>query len=408
MMRQFSYIVLGILLLAPGSCRKRDTGTTEDYVVVVSFDGFRWDYADLYETPSFHDLAGVGVHAEKMIPSFPTRTFPNHYTLATGLYPDHHGIINNGFYAPDLDRIYRIPDRDMVQNPDAYFGEPVWVTAEKQGVRSASFFWVGSEAPIKGTHPSYWKVYDGSVPYIDRIDTVIHWLKLPPESRPRLVMLYFDEPDHTGHDYGPQHQETGKVVATLDSVLGTLRSEISKLQHADRINLIVTSDHGMASISPQRYVNLTDHLKEGWTERIIGSNPLYLVSAADGYEDSVSASLKEVEGVFAWKKGEIPPHLHYGSSERFPGLVVLADEGWSIGTQSDPSGYTGGTHGYDNAFEQMHTIFYAEGPAFRKGYVHPEFPNVDVYGIICHILDLEPAENDGDLSRVRGMFSSRD
>lgn len=401
------YILIAFLLLL-GSCKSNDqdpSQTLDEYVVVVSFDGFRWDYPDLYNTPTMDEVAKRGVKAHRLIPSFPTKTFPNHYTLATGLYPDHHGIINNSFYASDLGGIYRIGDQDMVTNADSYFGEPIWVTAEKQGVKSASYFWVGSEAPIHGTSPSYWKKYDGSVPYLDRVDQVIKWLKLPVSKRPGLILLYYDEPDHTGHAAGPVDSETGQVVENLDSILGYLRDEIGALPYGDRVNLILLSDHGMGAISPDKYVNIVAHMPEYWTESIVGGNPVYLVDPADGYMDSVSMTLHGLEGVMAWQKEAIPEHLHYGSSPRFPGVVVVADSGWSIGTRDDPTGYTGGAHGYDQNFSQMHTIFYAEGPAFKENYSSPAFSNVEVYGIISHILGLEPAAYDGDLNRVSDLFA---
>lgn len=249
---------LFIMLVLFSACTGRrdikdNSGTPDAYVVLVSFDGFRWDYQDLYETPNFDLLEKNGVKTRYMIPSFPTKTFPNHYTLATGLYPDHHGIINNNFYASELDGIYRIGDADMVTNPDAYFGEPIWVSAEKQGIRSASYFWVGSEADILGISPSYWYAYDESVPYPDRVDQVIRWLSKPPGERPGLVLLYFDEPDGIAHRYGPEHHETGKVVSYLDSVLGYLRSEIAALEHGDLVNLIVLSDHGMGPVTPHSW-----------------------------------------------------------------------------------------------------------------------------------------------------------
>ena len=400
-------LLFGFILLTANSCRNKidESETLDSYVIVVSFDGFRWDYTDLYETPNFDNLASLGVKAERMIPSFPTKTFPNHYSLATGLSPDNHGIINNSFYAPDLDGVYRIGDRDMVSNPDAYFGEPIWVTAEEQGIRSASYFWVGSEAPIKGTYPSYWEKYDGSIPYMNRVDQVIRWLKLPIVKRPGLVMLYFDEPDHTGHGAGPEHPETGEVVEYLDSVLGYLRNEIATLAYGDRVNLIVLSDHGMGPVSPDKYVNIYDYIEEDWTEFIVGGNPVYLIDPADNFADSITMALNDVDGVFAWQKEDIPDRLHYGDSPRFPGIVVVADSTWSIGTRADPSGYTGGAHGYDNAFTDMHTIFYAEGPAFKENYSAAPFSNVEVYGIITHILGLDPAANDGELDRVSEMFS---
>jgi len=402
------YLLVGFLLFL-GSCKSTDPDpneTLDEYVIVVSFDGFRWDYAELYDTPNMDDMARQGVKADRMIPSFPTKTFPNHYTLATGLYPDHHGIINNSFYAPDLNGIYRIGDSDMVTNADAYFGEPIWVTAEEQGVKSASYFWVGSEAPIQGSCPSYWKKYNGSVPYLDRVDQVIKWLKLPLSKRPGLIMLYYDEPDHTGHAAGPVDPETGQVIEYLDSILGYLRSEIEALPYGDRVNLILLSDHGMGSISPDKYVNIGAYIQENWTESIVGGNPVYLVDPAEGYQDSIAMTLNELEGVQAWQKEEIPEHLHYGSSPRFPGVVVVADSGWSIGTRDDPTGYSGGAHGYDQNFTQMHTIFYAEGPAFKQEYTLPSFSNVEVYGIIAKILGLEPASTDGNLSNVSEIFTT--
>jgi len=408
--KRLLHILLALLLLF-ASCGSKEEAlvdpnqTLDEYVILVSFDGFRWDYPDLYDTPVMDEMARQGVKADRLIPSFPTKTFPNHYTLATGLYPDHHGIINNSFYAPDLEGIYRIGAADMVTDPDAYFGEPIWVTAEQQGVKSASYFWVGSEAPIKGTYPTYWKKYNESVPYRDRVDQVIKWLKLPLSKRPGLILLYFDEPDHTGHDAGPEHPETGKVVENLDSILAYLRSEIKNLAYGDKVNLILLSDHGMGAISPEKYVNISAELPEFWTEMIVGGNPVYLIEPSEGYADSISTTLNALEGVFAWQREDIPEHLHYGTSSRFPGMVVVADSGWSIGTKDSSSGYTGGAHGYDHRFTQMHAIFYAEGPAFKKNYSIPSFSNVEVYGIIAHVLGLEPADTDGNLANVSEIFT---
>lgn len=293
----------------------------------------------------------------------------------------------------------------MVTNPDAYFGEPLWVTAEKQGVKSASYFWVGSEADIMGILPSYWYAYNESIPYLPRVDQVIEWLKMPLSERPGLVFLYFDEPDGIAHKYGPEHQETGEVVTYMDSVLGYLRSEISKLEYGELVNLIVLSDHGMGSFSSDKYVNLWEHIKEQWTIGVVGGNPVILIQPEEGCADSITTALNSVEGISAWQKADIPERLHYGNSPRFPGIVVLADSLWSIGTRTDPLGYTG-AHGYDNAFTNMNAIFYAEGPDFKEGYSSAPFSNVEVYGIVAHILGLEPATTDGDLEKVRHIFKA--
>jgi len=400
---RISVIILLLVALGIGAC-DRTYETYDNYVVLVSFDGCRWDYTDIYDTPNFASLAEEGVKAERVISSFPTKTFPNHYTLATGLYPDHHGLISNSFYAPDLDLLYRIGNRDMVKNADFYGGEPIWNTAEKQGVISASFFWVGSEAPVQGMQPTYWKDYDGRIPFRDRIDSVISWMELPLEERPRLVLLYFQQPDGVGHDFGPVSQETGEVMEEMDEVLGYLRKQIDRLPYGDRVNLIVTSDHGMAATTADRYVNMLDHADGSWFEKVVGGNPVYLVDAKDGYEDSLAARLDGVEGISAWRKEEIPVHLHYGSHPRVSDLVVVADSSWSVGTAPELSGYSGGAHGYDSRNTDMHNIFYAVGPDFKSGYTHPPFENIHIYPLVAHILGLEPADVDGDIEAVAGML----
>ena len=397
------YIVLLLAMFTLFSCKNQDEGI-DNYVILVSFDAFRWDYPALSDTPTFDKIQKEGVRAERVISSFPTKTFPNHYSIATGLYPDNHGLVNNSFWAPDLEKFYRIGNRDMVQNPDFYGGEPIWNTAEKQGIRSASFFWVGSEAPIQGMHPSYWKIYDGSVPFNDRVDTVLHWLQLPIEKRPGLVLLYFQEPDGVGHDFGPFGEETGEMIRELEQELARLRDGIKDLPIADKVNLIVTSDHGMGQTSEDRYVNIYDHVKEEWVENLAGWNPMYLLDAADDYIDSVVNILDAVEGLTAWRKEDIPAHLHYGTHERITNVVVVADSSWSVGIEEVDSDYNGGTHGYDNSNSDMHNVFYAEGPAFKSGYKMGAFENVNIYPLITHILDLDPAPIDGDLDIVKDML----
>jgi alkaline phosphatase D len=271
-------------------------------------------------------------------------------------------------------------------------------------VKTASYFWVGSEAEIMGVLPSYWYAYDESAPYLSRVDQVIEWLKKPLSERPGLIFLYFDEPDGIAHHYGPVHQETGHMVSYLDSVLGYLRSEIAEWEYGDLVNLIVLSDHGMGPVSPEKYVNLTAHIQEDWTFSVIGGNPVYLIQPAEGKADSITMALEGIEGLSAWQKEDIPEHLHYGTNPRFPGIIVVADSLWSVGLKPDLSGYTGGAHGYDNAFTDMNTIFYAEGPAFKEDYSADPFSNVEVYGIIAEILGLDPVQTDGNLANVEHIF----
>ncbi|HOW39483.1 MAG TPA: ectonucleotide pyrophosphatase/phosphodiesterase [Bacteroidales bacterium] len=387
-----SACVLGLVIA--GFVRS-DKKEPKNYVLLVSFDAFRYDYPVIYNTPNMNILAKDGIKADRMISSFPTNTFPNHYSIATGLYPDHHGLINNSFPAPDLGMFYRMGDRQAVENPAFYGGEPMWVTAQKQGLRAASFFWVGSEAPVGGMHPTYWKKYDESTGYGERIDTVMKWFTYSEERRPRLVTLYFDEPDATSHSFGPESEETKEVVESLDSLVGVIRGKIALLPFADRVNLIVLSDHGMASVSPEKYINLKSVVPDRMIESISGGNPVYLINPASGKADSVLLLINSTSGVKAWRKSELPEKWHYGTHPRIPEIVVVADSSWSIGTRPSAS-RSRGAHGYDNQNPELYSIFYAAGPAFKKNRTLQELNNVDVYNIVCKILNLKPAPNDGN------------
>jgi alkaline phosphatase D len=395
-----TFIVFLAVLIIISGFRKDVRKPFKNYVLLVSLDGFRWDYCKIYNTPNLNRLAQEGVKAERLISSFPTVTFPNHYSIATGLYPDHHGLINNSFPAPDLGLFYRMGDRTAVENPAFYGGEPVWETAEKQGARSASFYWVGSEA----RHPTYWKKYDESVTFEARIDTVIKWLGYPPEKRPEFVTLYFDEPDATSHKFGPVSPQTKRVVERLDSLMGLLRTKLSKLPEAKKINLIILSDHGMEAISPERYINIKSLVPDRMIASISGGNPVYLINPSAGKKDSILFLLNKSKGLKAWSKSELPSRWHYGTNPRIPEIVVVADSSWSIGTRPDGSSLRGGAHGYDNANSDMYAIFYAAGPSFKKNYKFKELNNIDIYNLICKILNIIPAKNDGDPSHIKGIL----
>ncbi len=376
-----------------------------EYVVMLSMDGFRWDYAQRVPTPNLDRIAASGVVAEYVKPAFPSNTFPNHYTIATGLYPDNHGIVNNSFYCPQMDMTYRMRDREAVENGDFYDGEPIWVTAENQGVTSASYFWVGSEAPIKGVQPTYWKEYDTSISFGDRIDTVAYWLQLPEEIRPGLITFYFNEPDGQGHRTGPESREIDMLVMELDSLIGVFIGKMEQLPVADKINIIVTSDHGMTQRSPGRYINLEDYIDREWVDIWFGGNPMMMWRAAENMTDTIYSILSEVENMNIWRTGELPERLNFGHNPRTLDLVLLAANGWNIGWGEEfGQSLSGGGHGWDNEKKDMHTIFYAMGPAFKEGHRHSAFELVDIYPLIAHIIGLRPAETDGRIDRVSGML----
>ena len=408
MLKRFTLILLLCFIIVNStSCGTNDNDdlSENEYVIMLSIDGFRWDYADRVKTPNLDYIESQGVKAEYIEPAFPSKTFPNHYTMATGLHPDNHGIVDNNFYCPQLDATYRLGDQESIMNPDFYGGEPIWVTAEKQDMTSASYFWVGSEAPIKGTQPTYWKEYDTSIPFEDRIDTVITWLELPKEQRPQFITLYFHEPDRAGHTYGPDHEEIDKMVAYMDTLIGDLMNKIDNFPPEYNINLIVTSDHGMTEVTPERYVDLTQYVDRDWFERTHGGNPLLNLQPKEEYADTIYNTLKPVENISIWKKEEIPERFNYGSNPRVMDMIVLADSTWSVGW-GEPTGsyYQGGAHGWDYEKRDMHTIFYAIGPKFKENHLHPPFSVIDLYPLISHILDLEPAEVDGKIENTIDML----
>tara|TARA_Y100000588_G_C14254860_1_gene924968 strand:+ start:316 stop:1542 length:1227 start_codon:yes stop_codon:yes gene_type:complete len=384
----------------------------DSYVLLISFDGFRADYLDRYNTPNFDIFIKNGVGSIGMKPSFVTKTFPNHYSIATGMYVENHGLVGNHFYDPVLNENYTMSDRSKVEDPDYYGGEPIWVTAEKQGVKTASYFWVGSEAPIKGVYPSRWKRYDHDFPFESRIDSVVGWFSLPVSERPKLCLLYFHEPDGTGHDFGPESPETGQMVTQMDSVFGIIVEKMSKLDIYHQLNIIVVSDHGMAEISSDRTVNLSDYANMGAVIQE-GSGPYaMLYSEAKGEIEKAVTALKNAQHISVFLKNEIPDRFHFKNHYRIKDALVLADEGWYISNQAISSSDTvgayvpaGGTHGYDNNLMSMHTLFAAAGPNFQKGIIIEPFENIHIYPMIAHILNIEPnPEIDGKIDNIRTLL----
>ncbi len=376
---------------------------SQPYVVMLSMDGFRWDYPDKCHTPNLDRIAAQGVKAHSLQPAFPSKTFANHYTIATGLYPDHHGIVDNSFYDPATGKHYSIRDRQAVEDPSFYGGEPIWVTAEKNSIISASFFWVGSEAPIQGIQPTYWKRYDHDVSFERRIDSVIYWLNLPEEKRPHLITWYMDEPDGIGHGEGPDGKKTLQMVARLDSLLGIFLDKIDALPIADQVNVIVTSDHGMGAVSPDRCINLKEHIDYKWFDEMEGYSPNLTLKVKSEYADTAWKALSSIPHMTAWKHGNVPDSLHYGTNPRTLDFIMVADSAWQYSITGKIPG-SAGAHGYNPSNTDMHAIFYARGPAFKVGFVHPTFENIHIYPLICEILGMEPAPVDGHINQVKAML----
>ena len=369
--------------------------------IVVSLDAFRWDYPTIYNTPWLDSIAANGV-AATMVPSYPSSTIPNHFTLATGLVPDHHGIVNSQFWAPEKGELFSMGDSATRYNPYYFGGEPIWVTAKKQGVKSASIYWVGSDVAIQGLYPDYYLRWDNEprLTYPQRVEEALRIAKLPESERPSLLMVYFDEPDWTTHHYGPIAQESEAVIEELDSLMGILYRGLKELDYG--VNLIVTSDHGMTEISDEKFISIEQTVNPDWVERIVSTNPTSIF-CKEGCRDSLFNQLSKVKHISVWRKEEVPAHLNYGTSNHLGDIIVAPDLGWQFATT--PRGLKG-AHGYDINEPDMQIIFRACGPDFKRGYTLPHsFSNVDLYSILAELLKIEPAKTDGSLEKVQELLS---
>jgi predicted AlkP superfamily pyrophosphatase or phosphodiesterase len=375
-------------------------------VVLVSFDGWRWDYLVRTQAPNLQALALRGVRAEALVPVFPTKTFPNHYTIVTGLYPENHGIVSN--VIADLD----FPARFTMSAPTArdsrwWGGEPIWVTAIRQKQRSAAMFWPGSEAPIGGVRPTYWRPFDDSVSNAARVTQVLQWLALPEATRPSFITLYFSEVDHAGHRHGPDSPLVFEAARHVDDSLGQLVSGIRKLNLLDRTTFVIVSDHGMSQVAKDRVIFLDDYLNLSTVDVVERSPNLGLLPRSTTVEHIYRALKDKHPALAVYQRGEIPSHLHYRKNNRIPPIVGLADDGWTITTHMRhlvdlAAGLSdGGAHGYDPSHRSMHGLFVAAGPRVREGMVVPAFESVHVYNFLCELLELIPAENDGDPAVTR-------
>ena len=372
------------------------------YVILWSFDGFRADYLDWYDTPWFDRMAAEGARAEAMIPSFPSMTFPNHYGIATGLHPQSHGIVANEFWDPERGAWYDFRDRSTVEDGSWYGGEPIWVTAESQGMVSAAYFFVGTEADVRGVRPTNWKRFDGAVPNEARVDSALAWLQLPPESRPHLITLYVSDVDGAGHDFGPSAPETRAAVARADSLLGRLLTGLDALPPEVSRNtyVVLVADHGMAPVSRSQVEYLEDHID---TSRVTAS----AVSAyANLFVDGDAADVREVHDRIAaglrhgrvWQREDVPADLHFSDGPRVGDLIIVMDEGWRVylDRSQEPEREGGGQHGYPmSTAPTMGALFMARGPDVPAGLRLPPFRNIHVYPWLAGVLGLEPARTDG-------------
>jgi predicted AlkP superfamily pyrophosphatase or phosphodiesterase len=377
-------------------------------LILISLDAFRWDYCALHpeQTPHLRELMRTGISARSLIPAYPSNTFANHYSIITGLYPSHHGIINNNFFDPTTGRFFNSHARAAVQEGRWWGGEPLWVTAGKAGLATATSFWVGSEAEIKGLRPTYWKSYDDQAAFADRLAEFTRWLELPAGERPAFIAFYLVDANTIGHHAGPESPELVRTLGEIDAHLGEMFAQVKAAGLA--ANFVVVSDHGMTPISPERVILLDDYIDPA-SVQLDFDGPAAGLRPLNGDADALVRALAPLQHAKAYRVDALPKRFHITDNPRNPPVWIVPEEGWEIYFRARfekfQNRFNKGDHGYDPAFVSMHGILIANGPSFRSdGAVVDSVENVHIYNLLCAALQLTPAPNDGDDRLVRAML----
>lgn len=372
-------------------------------VLLVSMDGFRYDYPEKVSTPNFDRMASLGVRAAYVNNTFTTKTFPSHYSMATGLYEESHGIVGNHMYDPIFNETFSMRSHESKWWDQ---GEPIWITTRKRGLKSGTLFWPGSETEIHGLRPNTWYPYNESISFETRMDLVIDMLK---KDKYNFVTTYFHEPDRTGHVFGPESQEVKDKIVEMDSLLGTLLDKLNTSGLLDSVNLIVTSDHGMATLDyDNKLVDIYDLVDRTKIKFTVDSGPIMQVVPMEGQIGAVVRGINRNIHLTAYRKEDIPEHWHYKNNRRVMPVFVLAEEGWTITANKTYSRLhpEKGNHGYDNSLMIMRPIFYAIGPNIRPGMSVPPIKSLDIYPMICELLAISPAPNNGTLDNTANFLQA--
>lgn len=375
------------------------------YVVMISLDGFRHDYIDMYKPPFLSSMVKKGIKSKSLISTFPSKTFPNHYSLATGLYAGNHGLVANRFYDPQWKEFYKLGDSSTTTNGKWYGGSPLWLSVRDQGMMSSSFFWVGSDANINGHYPNYYIPYDGRVKNETRVEQTIKWLMLPETKRPHYLTLYFSDVDSAGHRFSPFSKEVETAVMEVDKQIADLYNKVQKLNL--KVNFVIVSDHGMIAIDNSRKVYLKDYVdtnKAHFQER----GPLTLIYMKDQKDlKAYKKKLSKVPHTKVFERKDLPKKFHFSQTTRAGDLILLANPGAYIYPEKDkpqtPDDRAGGTHGYDPyTTKEMGGLFLAFGPSIKKKGVIKSFENVHVYPFVMKLLELPVKKKiDGKLSVLK-------
>ncbi len=401
-------VICTAMVSLPTSATAADQPDNQPITLLIGIDGLRWDIIDRHPAPTLNRLAEQGVRAQGLIPVLPSKTFPNFYAIATGLYPENNGVMDNTTYAPELDTTFRMSD----QNDARWFqGEPIWVTAEQQGVRAATMFWVGSAAPVADTPPSYWRQFDGNVSNDERVQQVLDWLDLPESQRPGFISLYFEAVDSASHDAGVDSAEERQVLAEVDTVVAHLLKGLEARELLPQMNIVIVGDHGMTDLSGDRIIYLDDYVDFSHlhSPQLSGERQGNAVFAAF-YGDDIA--VEEVYQALAlahprmrvYRKSQFPDWFRLSHPQRAPDLIILPDNGWLVSKRDIEFRGPRATHGFSPQHRDMHAGLIVSGPAFRQGVTVEPLHVVDIYGILTRTLGIVPARNDGSPRRIEPLF----
>ncbi|MQL98744.1 hypothetical protein Taro_031453 [Colocasia esculenta] len=402
-------------VVAPLSVARPLAKLPHPVVLMISCDGFRFGYQFKTDAPNIRRLIANGTEAEAgLIPVFPTLTFPNHYSIVTGLYPSYHGIINNYFLDPANGDVFTMRSHE----PKWWLGEPLWETAVDQGLKASTFFWPGSEVR-KGSWncpPKFCQPYDGSVPFEQRVDTILGYFDLPSTEIPAFMTLYFEDPDHQGHQVGPDGPQITDAVARVDQMLGRLIAGLEERGVFEDVTIILLGDHGMVGNCDNKLIFLDDlapwvRVPESWVQSyspVLGIRPPRGVSPSDAvtrmHEGLASGKVENGKYLQVYLKEDLPNRLHYSSSDRIPPIIGMVAEGYKVEQKKTEKKECGGSHGYDNAFFSMRTIFVAHGPQLERGRKVPSFENVQIYNLVTSILNLKGVPNNGSAAFAHSIL----
>ncbi len=382
-------------------------------LILVSIDGLRWDFPDLANTPTLNKIAANGIRAERMIPVFPTLTFPNHYSIATGLFPANHRLIGNEFPSQDRSRYYSLRNHETVQDASWYGGLPVWVAAENEGMVTAAYYFVGTEAPIDGVPMTYWHQFDATVPGMTRIEKALEWLAMPEDTRPHLITLYFEDVDTATHRYAPGSSQSLAAIERVDGYISSLLDGIDQLSIADEVYVVIVSDHGQAARKVDEAPFIIDNVTDLDGLIVVDHGAAAFIYLPEEDPDLAMVVRNAINE--SWPHGkamlrkDLPASWQATEQAGFADIVVQADPGYLVfSTALRAKGVSPGDHGWAREFEDMHGMFIATGPRLPKGEVIPAIEAVDVFPLLMEILELPiTTPIDGDPLLLPALLSER-